>query len=234
MILMISIIAVANFLQVKTPEENLLDKLGVYFGTDKSSIGHFYTRSYEKVFAPLRNKRLNFLEIGIAGGASVKLWNAYFSHPETKLFFIDINDESLSLCRSLSQHFKRISCYKVDQENREALLQFIGQIGGNFDLIIDDGGHTMKQQITSFEVLFPHVKSAGIHIIEDLHTSYWEGDQEITTVNFLKTLIDHMNYISAKTCCADIAKFNNNFENYYQQHIKAITFCCSLCFIYKA
>jgi hypothetical protein len=32
----------------------------------------------------------------------------------------------------------------------------------------------MKQQITTFETLFDHVKADGVYICEDTHTSYWK------------------------------------------------------------
>ena len=61
---------------------------------------------------------------------------------------------------------------------KKSLIQFIQQSGGDFDIILDDGGHKMDQQITSFRVLFPILKSGGVYIIEDLGTSYlleWGG-----------------------------------------------------------
>jgi hypothetical protein len=42
-------------------------------------------------------------------------------------------------------------------------------------IIIDDGGHTMNQQMTSLNTLFPIVKPGGIYFCEDLATSYLEG-----------------------------------------------------------
>jgi hypothetical protein len=42
-----------------------------------------------------------------------------------------------------------------------------------FDIIVDDGGHTMAQQTTSLVHLLRKVKSGGLYIIEDLHTSYF-------------------------------------------------------------
>jgi hypothetical protein len=38
--------------------------------------------------------------------------------------------------------------------------------------VIEDGGHTMRQQITSFEVLFPFLNPGGIYFLEDLLTSW--------------------------------------------------------------
>jgi hypothetical protein len=56
-----------------------------------------------------------------------------------------------------------------------AFLKTVNSEQGYFDVIVDDGGHTMKQQITSFTHLLPKVRSGGIYVIEDLETSYSRG-----------------------------------------------------------
>ena len=38
------------------------------------------------------------------------------------------------------------------------------------DILIDDGGHKMEQQIVSFEELWPLVKDRDVYLVEDLHT----------------------------------------------------------------
>ena len=63
--------------------------------------------------------------------------------------------------------------------------------------MIDDGGHTMAQQITSFEELYPHVQPRGVYLCEDLHTSYtpeFGGGyrREGTFIEYSKALIDRL------------------------------------------
>ena len=43
------------------------------------------------------------------------------------------------------------------------LLQGNLTVGG--DIIIDDGGHTCNQQITSFDYLFQHLNNQGIYLV---------------------------------------------------------------------
>src|SRR5690349_11812103 len=74
-------------------------------------------------------------------------------------------------------------------------LNTINTTQGYFDIIIDDGGHTMRQQITSLIYLLPKVRSGGIYVIEDLHTSYMinlNGASLVntTTIEFIKRLMD--------------------------------------------
>lgn len=62
--------------------------------------------------------------------------------------------------------------YAGDQADKEFLHRFITETGGNFDIIIDDGGHFMNQQRVSLEELWKIVKPGGIYFCEDLQTSY--------------------------------------------------------------
>ena len=106
------------------------------------------------------------------------MWLAYFN--KAKVFgmddrhFADINDS-------------RYTLFKGDQADRECLEKFISEFGGDFDLILDDGGHHMKQQQISFGFLFPYVKPEGYYVIEDLHTSKL-GGKFIDDKDFPKTL----------------------------------------------
>jgi len=68
---------------------------------------------------------------------------------------------------------------------------------GPFDIIVDDGGHHVHQQITSFEHLWPHLNDKGYYIVEDTHTSYWPGfgggfREEKSFIEYAKRLIDKM------------------------------------------
>lgn len=86
-----------------------------------------------------------------------------------------------------------------DQADPIFLQKFINESGGEFDVIIDDGGHTMDQQLTSLEYLWKIVKPGGLYIIEDLQTSHWPvfgGDPTMsdpnvpTMLKFIFELID--------------------------------------------
>jgi len=213
-----------------------MDELAVKAHTDKSSDHHNYTEIYARCFANMRERPLKFLEIGIYKGNSVKLWEDYF--PNAELHFMDITLE-------LAEYVSTRSHYHVaNQESPQELHKFIEETGGDFDIIIDDGGHTMNQQITSFENLFPHVKSGGMYVIEDLHTSYWpqyggnnrRRSSKRTAIEYTKTLIDELNFVGARTGRASHQNVDpsiSNELNLYREKIESIHFYDSVVIIIK-
>jgi SAM-dependent methyltransferase len=130
--------------------------------TDKASSGHGFLEFYERFFQPIKNSATKVFEIGISEGASLVLWEKYF--PKATVYGIDILDKS-------ALESKRIKTFVADQADRSQLAAFIDKFGGDFDFILDDGGHTMPQQQISFGFLFQYVRPGGYYIIEDLHTS---------------------------------------------------------------
>jgi demethylmacrocin O-methyltransferase len=84
----------------------------------------------------------------------------------------------------------------------------------SFDIIVDDGGHSMKQQITSLTQLLPKVRSRGVYVIEDLQTSYFEGADSgylvnSTTIELIKRLVDDIQVDSPKKIYKN--RWNNIF-----------------------
>lgn len=219
-------------------EYGYLDRLAIEAGTDKSSKGHNYTKVYAHYLNFFKDKPIKFLEIGILFGQSVKLWEKYFQNAE--LHFIDIDS------KQIQYHSERSTYHFLDQGDKAQLQTFI-ESNSNFDVIIDDGGHYMDQQINSFIILFQALNSGGIYIIEDLHTSYWKkfgggGDFENpvsspeSTIEFLKSLIDDLNYIGARTGISDFEQVPLSILstlNYFQENILSMHFYDSLCIIIK-
>lgn len=211
-----------------------LNALGLMYKTDKASNWHNYTEVYSKYFEKLRYEPIKFLEIGLAGGCSARMWEQYFTCAE--LYFIDNKKEFVETYESTMPG--RSQCYLVDQASEASLMEFIQKVGGDFDIILDDGGHIMNQQITSFKMLFPVVKKGGLYVIEDLGTSYlteWGGygsksnpkSGPGTTIAFLQQLIDEINSFTVLPCdlpyfCADYKRYKSEQLRYLQAHIGAI------------
>ncbi|MEU5262322.1 class I SAM-dependent methyltransferase [Amycolatopsis sp. NPDC021455] len=178
-----------------------LTELAVRYGTDKWSAMHQYTRNYERHLGPLRDRRLNILEIGIGGfddpargGKSLRSWKHYF--PRALVYGIDILDKHLV-------DEPRLTTFRADQSNAAEVTE-AAEKWGPFDLILDDGSHISEHVIKTFGTLFArHLRPGGLYIIEDLCTSYWpevfQGDDTDLadpryTIGFLKALVDGLHH----------------------------------------
>jgi len=214
---------------------NDLSRLARLFGTDKEA-SHFYTQHYHQHFKALRLKPVNVLEIGIGGyddpnqgGQSLRMWKAYF--PKGRINGIDLYDK-----RPHEQ--TRIRTFAGSQVDEPFLKQVIAEIGTP-DIIIDDGSHRSEHIVASFKILFPLLAPNGIYAVEDLQTSYWGAGSTViddwggssdlnaphTSMNFLKSLIDSLNY----------EEFTQEgyTPSYFDRHIIAMHFYHNLAFIQK-
>jgi len=140
-----------------------LYEIGLSTGTDKAT-QHKYCDFYEKHLTGLFDKSISLLEIGVWKGESLRIWKEYFQ--TGNIYAIDIDPTVL-----ISED--RISTILCDQTNRQSLLTIFDKI--EFDIIVDDGGHKMDQQQISIGSLFTRLKPGGFYLLEDLHTSLWEG-----------------------------------------------------------
>ena len=102
-----------------------------------------YFDIYERFFSKYICAEINLLEIGISHGGSLQLWKKYFGD-KVNVYAIDINPE----CKKLEE--ERVKIFIGSQEDPQ-FLQQVASTSPAMDIIIDDDGHTMKQQIVSFE-----------------------------------------------------------------------------------
>lgn len=164
-----------------------------YFYANRKNIIHKWTHYfdvYHSHFKRFIGKECVILEIGVSMGGSLQMWKHYFG-AKAKIYGVDIQPA----CKNFEE--ENIEIFIGSQSDRDFLRKLKEQIPP-IDIMIDDGGHTMKQQITSFEELYPYIKNDGIYLCEDLHTSYWEAyggglHRPGTFIEFSKNLIDKLN-----------------------------------------
>lgn len=154
-------------------------------------------------------------------GASYYTWLDYFTNVD--LYYIEYDAACAKQWANKTEH---ATIFAGDQASAPFLQEFIDKTGGNFDVIIDDGGHTMDQQRTSLSVLWPHVKPSGIYFIEDLATSYiasfggqYEGPN--TMMGDLKSMLDDINRVAGHPDKSPISKDVSRFE--FTQECAALT-----------
>lgn len=148
-----------------------------------------YFDIYERYFSKYRNQKINILEIGISHGGSMQLWKKYFGK-DVHIYAIDINED----CKKLEEEQTTIF---IGSQTDKVFLQSVIEKIPDLDFIIDDGGHTMEQQIVSLEMLFYKVKQGGIYLVEDTHTSYWKSfhgglKDKNSFIEFSKNYIDSL------------------------------------------
>lgn len=169
-----------------------MNDLEKYFYTNNKRLIHKWTHFfeiYDRHFSRYRNKKPVILEIGVSQGGSLQMWKEYFG-PGTHIYGIDVEPQ----CKSLEE--ENISIFIGSQSDRTFLRNLKARIP-EVDILIDDGGHTMQQQIITFEELFDHVKSDGIYLCEDTHTSYWLRygggyKRKGTFIEFSKNFVDYL------------------------------------------
>lgn len=147
-----------------------LTELAAKYGTDKGATHHFYTEIYEEYLGPLRGLPITLLEIGVASGASIRMWRDYF--PKGQIVGVDHNTAYLyDFGEKLinEDNSDRISLLEIEATDLE---QWKLKLHRDLDVVIEDGGHFSTQIIGGFEGTWPWLKSGGLYIIEDIHAIY--------------------------------------------------------------
>ena len=149
-----------------------------------------YFEIYERHFNRFRNKPITLLEIGVGYGGSLQMWKSYFGK-KARIIGIDIEP----ICKSVEE--KQIEVY-IGSESDKTFLKDLKNKIPLLDILIDDGGHFMDQQISGFEEMFGHIKENGVYLIEDLCTSYWDEfnggyKKPGTFIEYSKNFIDNLN-----------------------------------------
>lgn len=169
------------------------DLLGIYCDADGAVVHkwHHYIPLYDRYFSRFRGRPIRFLEIGVAGGGSLRMWRRYLG-AEARLFGIDIDPGCAALNGEAGQ--VRIG----SQDCPEFLREVVAEMGG-VDVVLDDGSHVMDHIRSSLMALFPLLPDGGLYVIEDLHTAYWPGyggGREVpgNFFNDIRRMVDDMHH----------------------------------------
>lgn len=148
-----------------------------------------YFQIYELLFSKYKNKKIIFVEIGVLDGGSLEIWKKYFGK-NSRIIGIDNNPS----CKKFEN--KNFEIYIGSQSDQNFWNSFYKKIG-KIDILLDDGGHTNDQQITTIINSVSHIKDGGLIVIEDTHTSYQKhfgNPYKYSLINFAKKLIDDVNF----------------------------------------
>jgi len=137
--------------------------------TDKNT-SHSYIAVYDPLLQPKMLTAKNVLEIGIDKGGSIKLWNDFFVNADIWGLDIMSSDKVWSQIKDKERiHlFTGTNAYDPEFVQREFVAK-----GLLFDVILDDGPHTLDSMKQFIRLYVDLLADDGILIIEDLKSVDW-------------------------------------------------------------
>jgi hypothetical protein len=136
-------------------------------GTDKGDYKSYIDNFYEGAFKSRQNVKTDLLEIGFRHGASLALWSWYSDLWE----ILGIDNYSDVTLNDLGPNIEWISRSNVKTLNANAYSSEVaGNISKKFDIIIDDGPHSLATQKSALQFYLPKLKPNGVLVIEDIQS----------------------------------------------------------------
>ena len=198
--------------------------------TDKQTL-HGYLDIYDSLFLKLRDKDINFMEIGVLAGESLQLWHRYFT--KAIIYGLDIFTRvNMDTVKSNMEGFERVRLhtvnswehfenhyyrgFKSDKGNIEEIKQivsernkFLKNLGDKkFHIIVDDGAHGENANIGTFKIFKEKLHQTGIYVIEDI---------KLNSINKLKRYISGIKIFNMENR-VDVSNKTGIIGIYYEEN----------------
>ena len=140
--------------------------------TDKNTT-HSYLKLYDSLLHWRRTTAKHVLEIGIGpsgtkNGGSIRLWHDYFH--VARIYALDIIRREDVWPELFSSD--RITVFaSTDAYDVDFVKLHLAQV--QFDMVLDDGPHTLESMIMCIQLYLPLLSATGILIIEDVQSIEW-------------------------------------------------------------
>jgi len=160
--------------------------------TDKNTI-HSYLPLYEDLLNKKKKSAKHVMEIGIGdghqgitNGGSIKLWHDYFESATVHAAEISSIDKVWDGIKNNDriQLYTSTNAYDGEFVKREFVDNNI-----KFDMVLDDGPHTLQSMIDCITLYSPLIADDGIMIIEDVQDISWLNKLNETVPEDLKKYI---------------------------------------------
>lgn len=137
--------------------------------TDKNTT-HSYIELYETLFHTKVNSATHVLEIGIDCGGSIMLWADYFKNAQ--IHAMDV--VPIDCVRTELTNHPRIHLHTGTNAYQQRVVDsnFISK-DIQFDIMIDDGPHTLESMVDFIKLYSKLLKRDGILVIEDVEDISW-------------------------------------------------------------
>ena len=179
-----------------------------YFSTKHDSYFQVYDKCAGKILAN-SSEPPTIVEIGILHGGSLFMWRELFGS-KSRIIGVDLNPQALKW----KEHGFEI--YIGNQSSQVFWDEFYNEVGG-IDFLVDDGGHTNRQQIITTIHALENLKPGGIILIEDTNTSFskmFGNPSKYSFLNFCKKYINEL-YSGEKTIPRNRFKTKIDSLNFY-------------------
>jgi cephalosporin hydroxylase len=142
--------------------------------TDKNTV-HSYIEAYEELFSSKKDSATHVLEIGIGpdkymNGGSIKMWSEYFLNAD--IYALDIlpidNVNPILIFHPRIHLYASTDAYNMLFFKNRFLSKSI-----KFDIMIDDGPHTVDSVIFFVKTYSRLLTDDGILVIEDIQHIEW-------------------------------------------------------------
>jgi hypothetical protein len=202
-----------------------LNDLFEYFNSDKGNFflnqytrsrrkdkiqGHQYAIFYDKYFKDIKNNQLNILELGSFKGGAAAAFSFFFKN--SKIYSGDLYPDIFNF------YSKRIINFKIDTSSEDSINKFLEKKNLKYDIIVEDAGHFLKDQIISLFLLFKTLKPKGTFVIEELDFPDTRQDMNIynekpTLRQILNCVINKQDFFSKYINNSDKEYFLKNFDS---------------------
>lgn len=142
-------------------DQMTLEQICSIYRTDKNCVHSYIRHLYEDLFGGMRDSTKCLLEIGVEDGGSLCMWREYFRN--ARIVGIDKKP-----CPQLAGR-ERIELVIGDAYSYEVA----DSIPDGFDIIIDDGPHTLESMTFVILEYLKKLNEKGVMVIEDFQDFNW-------------------------------------------------------------
>uniref|UniRef100_A0A7S0J875 Uncharacterized protein n=1 Tax=Calcidiscus leptoporus TaxID=127549 RepID=A0A7S0J875_9EUKA len=197
---------------IKKPESwkaRFYDPLASPFVRSDKCASHSYSYAYARYVVPLADRfaadpaaGAKVLEIGLGCGqhnvgAGVRMWDMLFANTGGHALTLHVLEYDKACAKAWTarwaSRFKhvKLTMFTGSQSDPHTLRHVAREGGGQYDAIVDDGGHKISQQQASLSYLFQLLKPGAWYAVEDIQTSFMQGyiDQRPTMVETFGQII---------------------------------------------
>ena len=152
------------------------DLMRIWARSDLYSVklSHYFS-IYSELLGKFRGQKCTLVEVGVLNGGGLVGWKDYLGE-KAEIIGIDLNP---NIKKFEKEGFRT---FVGDQADINFWNSFYDEVG-KVDILIDDGGHSSHQQISTLISALMHIKNEAILVFEDTQYGFFEFVRNIEGEN---------------------------------------------------